>query len=251
MDDPLITNKFIRKILKIRKSEIIGLAKAKGNRLKTFKKSKLEYLFCLFWILGPFIFIKNAIISLIFKIELFLLKQFNSYPSNSILYYCRLKTISSYEVSDVNSSSFLSILKDLNPDIIINQSQQILGKEIISIPKHGIINRHNSLLPKHRGRITPFWVLLNEDKETGVSIHYVNEGLDEGEILYQFSYLINGKNFNQIVETNYRIAPLAMLKALENIEKNKSYKAPIRKASNYNSTPLFEDLVRFLKIKYG
>jgi len=251
MDDPIITNNFIKKVIQFRKDEIIGLAKAKGNRLKTFKKSKLEYIFCLFWILGPITFIKNTIISLIFKLESIVFAWFGSYSQYSILHYCKLRNIPSYEVSDVNSSFFLETLKELDPDIIINQSQQILDREIINLPKYGVINRHNSLLPRHRGRITPFWVLLNEDKKTGVSIHFVNESLDQGELIYQFSYFINDRNFNQIVKTNYRIAPFAMLKALENIENNERYKVPMATAGNYNSTPLFTDLVRFLKLKYG
>ena len=118
----------------------------------------------------------------------------------------------------MNSSSFLDNLRNINPDVIINQSQQILREEILKIPRFGIINRHNSLLPRHRGRITPFWVLLNQDKRTGVSIHFVEEKLDEGQLIYQFSYPVNNRNFNEIVETNYRIVPLAMLKSLEIIE---------------------------------
>jgi methionyl-tRNA formyltransferase len=44
----------------------------------------------------------------------------------------------------------------------------------------GVINRHNALLPKNRGRLTPFWVLYKGEKETGVSIHFIDEGIDSG-----------------------------------------------------------------------
>ena len=154
-------------------------------------------------------------------------------------------------MDNVNSSEFIKTIAKIKPDVIINQSQQIIGKELLAIPKYGVINRHNSLLPRHRGRITPFWVLMNEDKMTGVSIHYITSELDKGDLIYQFSYPVNGRNFNEIVETNYRIAPLALLKALEIIENKKNFVYKTSGKGNYNSTPVFTDLVKFLKLKYG
>jgi len=55
----------------------------------------------------------------------------------------------------------------------------------LNIPKIGVLNRHNALLPKNRGRLTPFWVLYKGETETGVSIHFVTEDLDAGDIIVQ------------------------------------------------------------------
>lgn len=251
MDDPLITNNFIKKVINFRKKSIIGIAKAKGDRTKTFNKSKIEYLFCLFWILGPTVFFRNVIYSIIFNLDNLIANLFRGYSRDSIMHFSLENNIPAYEVEDVNSQDFIRILEGLSPDIIINQSQQILKKELIRIPKIGVLNRHNSLLPRHRGRITPFWVLLNRDYKTGVSIHFVGEEIDEGPVVFQFSYPVNKRNFNELVKTNYQIAPLAMVRALEIIEKGEEYTIPITSESNYNSTPVFNDLVKFLKIRYG
>lgn len=101
-------------------------------------------------------------------------------------------------------------------DVIINQSQNILKDEILSIPRIGVINRHNSLLPKNRGRLTPFWVLYKGKKETGISIHFVTKQLDAGDITVQKRFPNEKKdNFNTIVKKNYELAPIDMLVALD------------------------------------
>ena len=121
----------------------------------------------------------------------------------------------------------MNYLDSLNIDIIINQSQSIIKKQLLKIPRIGIINRHNALLPKNRGRLTPFWVLFNKEKETGVSIHFVDEGIDSGDIIIQKKFDIENKdNFNSIVKKNYDFASIAIIEALKILENdllNKMY----------------------------
>ena len=62
---------------------------------------------------------------------------------------------------------------------------KILPKEIFSAPKYGSINIHPSLLPKHRGPSPIYWVLKNREKTTGLTCHYIDEGIDSGEIISQ------------------------------------------------------------------
>lgn len=251
MDDPIITNNFFKKIISYRKDDIVGLAVSKEGRLKVTKKSKLEYLFCLFWILGPIIFFRNIIQTIIFKIDIFICQLFSMSSQISILHFAQSNGIGTFSVDNPNESKFIEKVKTLNPDVIINQSQTILKKEILDVPKYGVINRHNSLLPRHKGRITPFWVKYFGDKHTGVTIHFVNDEIDKGEIIYQFKYSVNSRTFNEIVDTNYRIAPLAMLKALDLLEKKSRLKFKSQSKGNYNSTPTFSHILEFLKKKYG
>lgn len=75
-------------------------------------------------------------------------------------------------------------IKEINPDLIIVVAYgKILPKEIIDIPKYGIINVHSSLLPKYRGASPIHSAILNGDKESGVSIMYIEEGLDSGDVI--------------------------------------------------------------------
>ena len=76
------------------------------------------------------------------------------------------------------------ILKKLNIDLIVTCAYgQILPKEVLDLPKFACINVHASLLPKYRGSAPIQWALFNGDKETGVTIMYMDEGMDTGDII--------------------------------------------------------------------
>ncbi|MBR4351226.1 MAG: methionyl-tRNA formyltransferase [Bacilli bacterium] len=75
---------------------------------------------------------------------------------------------------------------DANPDVIITCAYgQIIPKEILDYPKYKCINIHASLLPKLRGGAPIHWSIINGDSKTGITIMYMNEKMDEGDILYQ------------------------------------------------------------------
>ena len=75
-------------------------------------------------------------------------------------------------------------LKEYDVDLIVTCAYgQILSKEILDIPKYGCINVHASILPKYRGSAPIQWALFNGDKETGITIMYMDEGMDSGDII--------------------------------------------------------------------
>ena len=77
-------------------------------------------------------------------------------------------------------------LKALTPDIMITCAfGQILSKEILDIPKYGVINIHASILPKYRGASPIHFAILNGEKTTGITIMKTNEGVDTGDVIYQ------------------------------------------------------------------
>ncbi|MBO4324099.1 MAG: methionyl-tRNA formyltransferase [Lachnospiraceae bacterium] len=74
------------------------------------------------------------------------------------------------------------------PDMIIVAAfGQILPKEVLELPKYGCINVHASLLPAYRGAAPIQWAILDGQKETGITIMKMDEGLDTGDILLQKS----------------------------------------------------------------
>ncbi len=78
----------------------------------------------------------------------------------------------------------LNKLASLEPDLIIVAAYgQILSKEVLNLPKFGCLNIHASLLPRWRGAAPIERAILSGDKETGISIMQMNEGLDTGDIL--------------------------------------------------------------------
>ena len=243
MDDPIQTNQFIKKILDVRKKDIIGLAVSKGDRLRIGeKRSKVIYVFSLLLIMGFPMFIKDSVITVLFKLRKKLAKS-GIGKNPSILSYAQNLGIRTFEINTPNSRSFREELSALEPDIIINQSQSLIKKELLDIPSIGIINRHNALLPHNRGRLSPFWVAYRKEKQTGVSIHFLDEGIDSGDIIVQERIEVLEKDtFNSIVKKNYSIASGAMLKALEILEKGNYKLIPNEdEKATYNSVPTFKE----------
>jgi len=85
-----------------------------------------------------------------------------------------------------NNTEFKEEIKRLNPELVCVVSYGvILPKSFLKIPKFGCINVHPSLLPKYRGAAPIQWAIINGDKKTGVTIMYLNEQMDAGDIIIQ------------------------------------------------------------------
>jgi methionyl-tRNA formyltransferase len=80
----------------------------------------------------------------------------------------------------------VEVIREAAPDMIVVAAfGQILPKSVLDIPRYGCINVHASLLPKYRGAAPIQWSILDGESETGVTIMYMNEGLDTGDIIAQ------------------------------------------------------------------
>jgi undecaprenyl-phosphate 4-deoxy-4-formamido-L-arabinose transferase len=87
---------------------------------------------------------------------------------------------------DVNEREFIDAISALKPDVIFSfYFRKIFGKELRAVPPKGCINLHGSLLPRYRGRAPINWVLLNGEKETGITFHYMTGKVDGGPIVAQ------------------------------------------------------------------
>lgn len=90
-----------------------------------------------------------------------------------------------YQPENVSKEGIEKI-KEINPDLIITAAYgQLLSEELLNIPKQGAINVHASLLPKHRGGAPIHRSIIEGDKETGISIMYMEKSLDSGDIISQ------------------------------------------------------------------
>ena len=90
-----------------------------------------------------------------------------------------------YQPLKVRAEEFVKVLEKIAPDIIVVAAfGQIISKEILELPKYGCINVHASLLPAYRGAAPIQWAVINGDKESGVTIMQMDEGLDTGDVLY-------------------------------------------------------------------
>lgn len=127
-----------------------------------------------------------------------------------------------YQPQKAREESFVQILKELNPDIIVVVAfGQILPKSILDIPKYGCINVHVSLLPKYRGAAPINWVIINGEQKTGVTTMYMDEGLDTGDIILTEEFdLDDSITAGELHDKMMVIGANTLIKTLDLIEKD-------------------------------
>jgi len=93
---------------------------------------------------------------------------------------------------DINAPDVVARLAAVEPDMLFSfYFRQMLKAPLLRLPKRGALNMHGSLLPAYRGRAPVNWVLVRGEKETGVTLHYMDEKPDHGEIVAQESVAID------------------------------------------------------------
>lgn len=128
-----------------------------------------------------------------------------------------------YQPQNFKEKEIIDEIRKIQPDLIVVVAYgKILPKEVIDIPKYGIINVHSSLLPKYRGAAPINAALINGDKKSGVSIMYVEEELDAGAVILQEETEITEEDtFLTLHDRLKNMGALLLLKAIKLIENNK------------------------------
>jgi len=119
-------------------------------------------------------------------------------------------------IENVNRSADVEILKAYGADIFVSMSfNQILKKEIINLPRLGFINCHAGALPYYRGRNVLNWALINDASEFGVTVHYIDEGIDTGDIIVQkFSPISDRDTYKTLLDRAVVMCAEALHEAL-------------------------------------
>ncbi len=91
-----------------------------------------------------------------------------------------------HQPENIRAQEVQQLLEKLAPDVIVIIAYgQIIPARLLSIPKHGWINLHASLLPKYRGAAPINWVITNGETRTGLTTMRIDAGMDTGDILLQ------------------------------------------------------------------
>ena len=99
---------------------------------------------------------------------------------------CKQLDIPFIHTKDINSEQILEKVREFAPDIIVSlYTMQIYKNGILSIPIYGAINSHPAKLPEYRGLEVFFWQMANSEKETAVSVFYLTDKVDVGEVIEQ------------------------------------------------------------------
>lgn len=120
----------------------------------------------------------------------------------------------------VDSQEFIEKAKSYNCDLFVSMSfNQIFRERIINIPKLSTINCHAGKLPFYRGRNILNWVLINDETEFGITVHFVDEGIDTGDIILQRSFPITDKDtYGTLLKLAYNECAKLLYKAIKQIQ---------------------------------
>jgi len=136
------------------------------------------------------------------------------------------------QVNNINDDENIQILKEIEPDLILVMGwSQLLENEIIKIPKLGVIGSHPTELPKYRGRAPLTWTIIKNLKESALTFFYIDEGIDDGDILDQRKFNISDEDdANSLYEKMTTLGKEMLLDNLVILKDNKA----IRKKQDPN-----------------
>lgn len=122
----------------------------------------------------------------------------------------------------VNSVEFQEIIKIYSSDLFVSMSyNQIFKKSILSLPKKGVINCHAGKLPFYRGRNVLNWALINGENEFGITTHFVDEGIDTGDIILQRSFSIQEEDdYATLLAKAYAECPRILYDSIKLVQEN-------------------------------
>lgn len=133
-----------------------------------------------------------------------------------------------FQPETLKNGAFDEQVRILAPDItVVVAYGMILPKSLLDISPHGAINVHASLLPRYRGAAPMQRVIMDGEKETGVTIMYMDEGLDTGDMILAESLPLSEEDdFGTLHDRTADLGATLLCQALSLIEKNQAPRIP-------------------------
>ncbi|MDP4180311.1 MAG: formyltransferase family protein [Bacillota bacterium] len=141
-----------------------------------------------------------------------------------------------FHTNNINSPDTLAKIRSISPELIVAiGAPQIFKPEVLKIPPKGCINIHESPLPKYKGVFPIFWQLLHGEEQIGITIHEMDEKIDEGRNIMQKYFKHDNKSFHKLMKTAYKTAAQMLEEVLGNFDES-TFKEP-GPESSYFSLP--------------
>jgi len=180
----------MNKLLNMPEINLVGVVKAQPLKLSLRGRAKIrQHLKKVGWRFAGLLFWQRCIQA--FGYLLTLIFPFLSKRIKPAWKIAKDKNIPVFHCGNINDLECQEFIKDLNPDLLISAYfSQILKKEIITLPKLGVLNVHPGWLPEYKGAMAYFWVLNNGSDRGGVTVHWIDEGIDTGTVLARRSFAL-------------------------------------------------------------
>ena len=138
--------------------------------------------------------------------------------------YCSDFGIDYLKHENINSKEFIKCVSKYKCNLFVSMSfNQIFKSEIINLPSLKTINCHAGKLPFYRGRNILNWALINDEKDFGVTVMFIDEGIDTGDIILQEIFQIDDSdNYSTLLQVAYLECANVLYSAI-NLIKNQSY----------------------------
>jgi methionyl-tRNA formyltransferase len=149
---------------------------------------------------------------------------------------------------DVNAPDSLAWIAALKPDLVISVScPQIFAPPLLELPRLGSLNVHGAILPHYRGVMPSFWMLANGERRAGVSVYFMNERIDAGDLCGQRTFEIHpDETLDAFLRRSKHVAAELLLDVLREIERGSVTRRPLDLArGSYYSWPDRQAVQRF------
>lgn len=153
------------------------------------------------------------------------------------------------DVSSVNSDEYINWIKENNIDVIISvAAPEVFKKRLLDSVPHGCINSHSALLPENRGMMPVFWGLFKGSKEIGITIHTMDEKLDQGDVILQNAVPVNQESLHEMILKTKRMSADMMHEVLTELASNgKIEMTPMADGGSYQTFPTPAEVKEFKK----
>jgi len=136
--------------------------------------------------------------------------------------YSLEKGLNILQPTNLKDQNFIKDLELLKADLQVVVAFRMLPEIVWNIPKHGTINLHASLLPQYRGAAPINWAIINGEKQSGVTTFFINNKIDEGNIIFTKKVEIEeNETAEELHDKLMNIGSTLLLKTVENIQQNK------------------------------
>lgn len=154
------------------------------------------------------------------------------------------------ERNDLNSLSFVEVIRKYEPDLFISVASPIIFKqELMKIPKLDCINIHHAPLPRYRGMLPSFWQLYHGEKEAGITIHKIDKGIDTGNIIVKHSVPIYPQeSLDQLIVRTKRESARLMVKVIDSFKTGEVRYRKMEGEGSYFTFPGRDDVREFKRM---
>jgi methionyl-tRNA formyltransferase len=171
------------------------------------------------------------------------LPMLSSFVEQSIVQRAWEQGIPVYEVSRPGASTFLDWVRNLHADVAcVACFNRILPAALLDLPQHGFLNLHPSRLPHYRGPEPIFWQLRDGVNPVGVTVHWMSEALDKGDIAAQSDVpLPDGEDWRSIERRCAERGGSLMVDVLDRLETGQIKRRPQPAGGSYQPMPSADD----------